>query len=61
MKSNMRKKPREVLVSHTCCVVSDKLEVVVLIPMFQGEIVERCSISKLQVSKMPIQNLTILR
>jgi len=38
---------------------SSKLKIIVLIPVFEGEIGQRSCVGKLQVSKVPVQNLSV--
>ena len=40
---------------------ASELKVVILVPVFEGELGERGSIGKLEVSKVPVKDLTIAR
>ena len=40
---------------------ASELKVIVLVPVFEGELRERSGIGKLQVGKVPVQDLTVAR
>lgn len=41
--------------------VSDELKVIVLVPVLEGQLLQRRGVGKLEVCEVPVENLTVFR